>query len=81
MKATLEFDLDDTDDSMAHKRCVKSLDMALSIFEIKYNVRGLCNKYLYANPNATVDDLLEKVFDCINNEFDIRNINIDELIN
>jgi len=55
--------------------------MAVSIFEIKYNVRGLCNKYLYANPNATVDDLLEKVFDCINNEFDIRNINIDELIN
>jgi len=81
MKATLEFDLDDTDDSMAHKRCVKSLDMAVSIFEIKYNVRGLCTKYLYANPNATVDDLLEKVFDCINNEFDIRNINIDELIN
>jgi hypothetical protein len=81
MKAILEFNLDDTDDSMAHKRCIKALDMAVSIFEIKYNVRGLCNNYLDANPNATVYDLLEKVFDCINDEFGVRNINIDELIN
>jgi len=29
MKATLEFDLNDPDDRMAHFRCVKSLDMAI----------------------------------------------------
>jgi hypothetical protein len=36
MKAILEFDLDDHDDKMAHLRCVKSLDLALFIWDILY---------------------------------------------
>ena len=35
MKATLRFDLDDVDDRMAHLRCVKSLDMALLLWEVR----------------------------------------------
>tara|TARA_R110000772_G_C13238509_1_gene433454 strand:- start:402 stop:611 length:210 start_codon:yes stop_codon:yes gene_type:complete len=35
MKATVEFDLEDLDDVMAHLRCVKSMDMALALFRIQ----------------------------------------------
>ena len=34
MKAQLTFDLDDPFDEIAHKRCVKSLDMALCLLEL-----------------------------------------------
>ncbi len=39
MKATLEFDLTDPDDRMEHFRCVKSLDMAIVLFEILHNTK------------------------------------------
>lgn len=35
MKATLKFNLDDPEDLMAHKRCVKALEMALLLWQIK----------------------------------------------
>jgi len=34
MKATLEFDLDEYDDILAHLRCIKSLDMSLALDSI-----------------------------------------------
>ena len=34
MKAILKFDLNDIDQQDAHFRCIKSLDMALALFEI-----------------------------------------------
>jgi len=34
LKAQLTFDLDEPFDEIAHKRCVKSLDMALCLLEI-----------------------------------------------
>ncbi len=34
MKAILEFNLDEQFDEISHKRCVKSLDMALCLLEI-----------------------------------------------
>ena len=34
MKAILKFDLTDIDEQQAHLRCIKSLDMALALFEI-----------------------------------------------
>lgn len=39
MKAILEFDLNDRDDNMSHRRCIKSTDMALVLFEILSNLR------------------------------------------
>jgi hypothetical protein len=35
MEATLKFNLDDPEDVMAHKRCVKALEMALLLWQIK----------------------------------------------
>ena len=46
MKGTLEFDLNDFDDRMAHERCVKPTDMAFVLWEIMTNsYRGLTNGY------------------------------------
>jgi len=39
MKAILEFDLNEMDDSMAHKRCAKATDMAIALWEIAYNTK------------------------------------------
>jgi hypothetical protein len=41
MKATLSFNLDDSDDAMEHFRCIKSLDMALFIFDFAAKLRRL----------------------------------------
>ena len=42
MKATLDFDLDNPDDRMAHMRAVKSLDMAIVLFELQTNLKKKC---------------------------------------
>lgn len=39
-KAILEFDLNRFEDEMAHKRAIKSLDLALAIREIEECLRG-----------------------------------------
>ena len=44
MKATLNFDLDIIDDSYAHKRCLKSLDLILFINEFNTQLKAT-NKY------------------------------------
>ena len=38
-EAILKYDLNDTDDAMAHMRAIKSLDMALALWEIRYNTK------------------------------------------
>jgi hypothetical protein len=41
MKATLTFNLDDSDDAIEHFRCIKSLDMALFIFDFAAKLKDL----------------------------------------
>lgn len=41
MKATLSFNLDDADQAMEHFRCIKSLDMALFIWDFAAKLRDL----------------------------------------
>lgn len=41
MRATLLFDLDDSDDRLEHLRCIKSLDMALAMWEFAGKLRGI----------------------------------------
>ena len=80
MKAILEFNLDDKEDLMAHKRAVKSLDMACVLFEIRSNLRRRLEDYIENNKPQNSHMLLEQMFEEINNEFDEHNINLDELI-
>lgn len=70
MKATLEFDLNDPDERMEHLRCVKALDMASFIFELR-NIR---------KRTESMDNNAEEVWDAIFEELDSCGVNIDELI-
>lgn len=69
MKATLEFDINDADDRMAHYRCVKALDMAIVLWEIKVNI---------LNPKH--EFTLEEIIDKINELYHNYNIDIDQVI-
>jgi len=74
MKATLEFNLDDPDDRMSHLRCVKSLDMAITLWIIKTNLR----RYLQVSEEN--EEFYELVKESISNILTDEGINLDELI-
>ena len=84
MESTLKFNLDDFDDRMAHLRCVKSMDMALTLFDISNLFKVLENEIEvreYAEqPTMTNEEVIEwfrvTIFEVMNN----YNINLDELI-
>ena len=65
MKAKLIFDLDDQDDLMAHKRCMKSSDMALAIFELRNNFRKQCYNEIESkehDPYTITDFIFNKMY-------------------
>jgi hypothetical protein len=79
-KATLEFDLNDSDDMIAHLRAVKSLDMAMALWEIVHNTKkGL--EWSMEDKEIDKYDALELVYKKIHEILDDNNINTDELIN
>lgn len=79
-KATLEFDLNDSDDVMAHFRAVKSLDMALALWDIVHNTKkGL--EWSLEGKEIDKYDTLELVYEKIHEILDNHNINTDELTN
>lgn len=79
-KAILEFDLNDPDDNMAHLRAVKSLDMALAIWEIVYNTKKTIESQIDSN-NLSPYDVLDTVYDKIWEQLNQHDINLDNLIN
>jgi hypothetical protein len=82
MKATLSYNLNDPDDSMAHLRAVKSLDMASALFEITRNLKKQVERK-YEDDTTEYDsfDVIQEVFDRIYEILGENNIDIDELIN
>lgn len=78
--ATLTYNLDDVDDAMAHLRAVKSLDMALVLWELAYNTKkGICNQIEFQeikDPYEVVDKIMEKLYEELND----HGINLDTLI-
>jgi len=79
-KATLEYDLSDPDDVMAHLRAVKSLDMAMALWDIVHNTKkGL--EWSMEGKEIDKYDALELVYEKIHEILDNHNINTDELIN
>ena len=69
MKATLKFDLLEPDEKEAHFRCVKSLDMALCLFDMQSLFRQKDKMGL-----NVIDD--EEFYDILNK----YNLVIDELV-
>lgn len=76
MKAKLEFNLNDPEDAMAHKRCVKALDMALVLFEIQNNMIKYVESIL---PDTNLEPA--HVFrDKVDRLLEAHGINIEELV-
>lgn len=83
MKAILKFNLNDPDDIMAYKRANRSLDMALVLWEIVYNVYKETERE-FNSDEATYNiqyDTLENVFKKIREILNEHDITIDNLIN
>jgi len=79
-KAILEYDLNDSDDMIARLRAVKSLDMAMALWEIVHNSKkGL--EWSMEDKEIDKYDALELVYKKIHEILDDHNISTDELIN
>ena len=78
-KATIEYNLSDPDDAMAHLRAVKSLDMAMALWAIVHNTKkGL--EWSMEGKEIDKYDALELVFEKIHEILNDHNIITDELI-
>jgi hypothetical protein len=78
-KAILEYDLNDSDDAMAHLRAIKSLDMALVLWEMAYNAKKrIHNQIEFEKLDAY--DAVDKVFEALWEDLNERGINLDQLI-
>lgn len=78
-KAILEYDLDDVEDKLAHKRAIKSTDMALALWEISYNAKKSL-EWSFEGKDIDKYDALEIVFDKIFDILEEHNINLGEII-
>jgi hypothetical protein len=79
-KGILEFDLNEPDDIMAHKRAVKSLDMVMALWTITHNTKKSL-EWSMEGKEMDKYDALEMVYDKIYEILDEHNIKIDDLIN
>jgi hypothetical protein len=78
-KATLEYNLSDPEDAMAHLRAIKSLDMAMALWDIVHNTKkGL--EWSMEGKEIDKYDALELVFEKIHEILNDHNIRTDELI-
>jgi len=80
MKATLTFDLNDSDDIIAHFRCVKSLDMALALWHLHYDLRKQIERKIDQDSTIHLYDLGDYFIQLVNDKFAEHNINVDELV-
>ena len=79
-KGILEFDLNEADDMMAHKRAVKATDMALALWEITHNTKkGL--EWKMDGKEINKYDALDMVYEKIYEIMEEHNIKLDDLIN
>jgi len=74
MEAILKFDLNEPDDVRNHMRCIKALDMACVLWEI----RNLRKELEWMEEKGEL--ISELVMGRILEHFDNHNINLDELM-
>jgi hypothetical protein len=78
-KAKIEYDLNDRDDLFAHKRAVKSLDMALVLWDITHNTKkGL--EWSMEGKEMDKYDALELVYEKIFEIMSEHNVDLEDLI-
>lgn len=79
-QATLTFDLTDSDDALSHLRAVKSLDLALAIWDIVHNTKKSLGWSLESKEDISRYDVLDLVYDRIYAILEEHDIVIDKLI-
>ena len=79
-QATLIFDLNDSDDVMAHARAVKSLDLALAIWDIVHNTKKSLEWSLESQEDISRYDVVDLVYEKIYAILEEHDIVIDKLI-
>ena len=78
-EAILKYDLNDMDDAMAHMRAVKSLDMALALWELLNNSKRTLERAMHEkemNKYEALDMVYERIYELM----DEHNIKLDDLI-
>jgi hypothetical protein len=80
MKATLEFNLNEPEDVMAHKRCVKSVDMAIALHEISTQLIEKLKHIEELAPDSELN-LIDFIADEISFSLQSNGIILEELIN
>jgi hypothetical protein len=78
-EAILKYDLNDSDDAMAHMRAVKSLDMALALWDITHNTKKSI-EWSLEGKELNKYEVLDLVYERIYEIFDEHNIKLDDLI-
>ena len=78
-KAILKYDLNDTDDAMAHMRAIKSLDMALALWELLNNSKRTLERAMHEKEMDKYE-ALDMVYERIYELMDEHNIKLDDLI-
>ena len=75
-KAVITWNLNDFDENQDFKRCIKSKDMAMLLWELKHNAYKKCSYKI----DESGDDELHVIFEHINSLFEEYNVDIDDLI-
>ena len=78
-EAILKYDLNDSDDTMAHMRAVKSLDMALALWDITHNTKKSI-EWSLESKELNKYEVLDLVYERIYEILDEHNIKLDDLI-
>ena len=78
-EAILKYDLNDSDDAMAHMRAVKSLDMALALWDITHNTKKRI-EWSLESKELNKYEILDLVYERIYEILDEHNIKLDDLI-
>lgn len=73
MKAILEFNLEDSQDRLAHLRCTKAMEAYLVIHDFSEELRRL-RKY-HESEDVNIEELSKKFFEILED----RDINLDHL--
>ena len=74
MEAIIKFDLNDPDDIKDHLRCIKALDMACALWEIRNMRKEL--EWMEEQGQISSEEVMTKILE----HFDNHNINVEELM-
>lgn len=78
-EAILKYDLNDPDDVMSHKRAVKSLDLALALWDITHNTKKSL-EWSMEGKEMDKYDALEMIYEKLHEIINEHNIDLDDLI-